>query len=356
MIKVGILGATGSVGQRFIQLLDNHPWFKITELAASEKSAGKPYGEAANWFLEEKIPDSLSRMIVKNCDPSQLDCDVVFSGLDSSVAGGIEENFAAHGFAVISNSKNHRYDDDVPLLIPEVNPGHLEIIKIQQRNRGWRRGFIITNPNCSAVGLVMALKPLRDKFGVKKVFVTTMQALSGAGYPGVSSLDILDNVVPFIDGEEAKLEMEPNKILGSIDNGKFRDADISISAHCNRVNVLDGHTECVSVKCERALSKDPREMIASVQNCLCEFSSEAQILALPSAPLRPIHIMEQQNRPQPRRDRNTDKGMAVCVGRIRPCNILDVRFTLLSHNTIRGAAGAAILNAELLFKKGYFDF
>lgn len=355
MINVGILGATGSVGQRFIQLLENHPWFKLTELAASERSAGKPYKEACKWFLDEPMPEKFARIKVKNCDQRELDCDIVFSGLDAEVAGEIEENFAAAGFAVISNSKNHRFDADVPLLIPEVNPDHLKMIDRQRKNRGYKKGFIVTNPNCSAIGLVMTLKPLDDAFGVKRVFVTTMQALSGAGYPGVPSLDMIGNVVPFIGGEEPKIEMETRKLLGSIKNNKFVDGKMVLSAHCNRVHVQDGHLECASIEFIKKPWKNSAEMVAKVKKVLAEFNAEPQRLKLPFAPKHPIYVLEEENRPQPRADRNRDKGMAVSVGRIRPCNIFDIRLSLLSHNTIRGAAGAAILNAELLYKKGYME-
>ncbi len=353
MINVGILGATGSVGQRFIQQLQNHLWYKITELAASERSAGKSYREAVRWFLDEPMPKDVMDMIVKNCEPSELNCDLVFSGLDSSVAGEIEENFAARDFAVISNSKNHRFDADVPLLIPEVNADHIGIIDFQRRKRGYKKGFIATNPNCSTIGLAIALKPLQDAFGVKRVFVTTMQAISGAGYPGVPSLDILGNVIPFIDGEEVKIETETKKILGLLKDNNFEEAGMVLSAHCNRVHVQDGHTECVSVEFDCPPAVSGEELVSRVRDCLNNFSGEPQALNLPFAPERPIHVLAEQNRPQPRADKSTDKGMAVCIGRIRPCNIFHVRFTLLSHNTIRGAAGAAILNAELLYRKGY---
>ncbi len=353
MIKVGILGATGSVGQRFIQQLQNHPWFTLTELAASERSAGKKYHEAVKWFLDEPMPDSVKNMTIKLCDPLALKCDLVFSGLDAEVAGEIEENFAANGFAVISNSKNHRFDADVPLLIPEVNPDHIDIIDHQRKNRGYKKGFIVTNPNCSAIGLVIALKPLHDAFGVKKVFVTTMQALSGAGYPGVPSLDIIGNVIPFIGGEEAKIEAEALKLLGALENNEFKNAPMLLSAHCNRVHVQDGHLECVSIEFEKKPWSNKEQMVEMVKKTLAEFSALPQELKLPFAPEHPIYVMSEENRPQPRADKNKDKGMAVSVGRIRPCNIFDVRFALLSHNTIRGAAGAAILNAELLYKKQY---
>lgn len=353
MIKVGILGATGSVGQRFVQLLQGHPWFKLTELAASERSAGKRYHEAVHWFLDEPMPEEVKNMTVKNCDPKELDCDIVFSGLDANVAGEIEEDFAQHDFAVISNAKNHRMEADVPLLIPEVNADHINMIDHQRKNRGYKKGFIVTNPNCSAIGLVMVLKPLQDAFGVKKVFVSTMQALSGAGYPGVSSLDIIGNVIPFIGGEEPKIETEALKLLGTFQNNHFENASMVLSAHCNRVHVQDGHLECASIEFAKKPGRTDEEMAEQVKKVLAEFSAEPQKLKLPFAPEHAIYVTEVENRPQPRADRNLDKGMAVTVGRIRPCNIFHVRLTLLSHNTIRGAAGAAILNAELLYKKGY---
>lgn len=351
-IKVGILGATGSVGQRFVQLLAGHPWFTLAELAASERSAGKKYKDAVNWFLDEPMPLEAAEMTIKNCDPKKLNCDMVFSGLDASVAGEIESAFAAHDFAVISNSKNHRMEPDVPLLIPEVNASHISAIDLQRKNRGYRKGFIVTNPNCSVTGLAIALKPLHTAFGVKKVFVTTMQAVSGAGYPGVPSLDIMGNVIPYIGGEEEKMEIEALKLLGEYRNGAFINADIKLSAHCNRVPVTDGHMECVSVEFAKKPWKNAEEMTTAVTAALEEFFGEPQKLKLPSAPMQPIHVFKEPNRPQPRPDRMLERGMAVSVGRIRKCNILDARFTLLSHNTIRGAAGAAILNAELLYKSG----
>jgi len=331
-ISVGILGATGSVGQKFVELLKDHPWFEIAALCASERSAGKPYAQAANWFQSSELPSRIGEMVVAPCEPT-MDCRIVFSGLDSEVAGPIEEAFARAGYVVVSNSKNHRMDALVPLLIPDVNPESLDLVKQQP----YGRGMIVTNPNCSTVGLVLALKPLVDRFGVEDVHVVTMQAVSGAGYPGVASLDIVDNVIPFIDGEEGKMETEPLKILG---------VPIKISATCNRVAVIDGHTECVSVRLKKSATAD--EMIEAWES----YRSEPQVLALPMAPTRPIHYLRDERYPQPRKHRMLDKGMAVTIGRLRPCPILDWKFTLLSHNTIRGAAGGAILNAELMVKRG----
>ncbi|MBW2038531.1 MAG: aspartate-semialdehyde dehydrogenase [Deltaproteobacteria bacterium] len=345
-IKVGILGGTGMVGQRFIQLLDGHPWFEVTEVAASERSAGRPYGEVmeGRWKLEGDIPPSVAQLLVKECTP-ELDCRLVFSALDANVAGPIEEEFAQAGYVVSSNSRNHRMAPDVPLLVPEVNPDHLEVIPIQKR-RWARGGYIITNPNCSVIGLVMPLAPLHKRFGVTKAIVTTLQALSGAGYPGVASLDIIDNVVPFIGGEEAKVETEPLKILGCLEDGRFVFAELKVSASCTRVNVRDGHMESVSVELKQEAS--PEDLIETWE----EFDPLAGY-GLPSAPSPPIVVRRENDRPQPRRDRDEGRGMACVVGRVRECPILDYKFFVLSHNTIRGAAGAAVLNAEYLYKKGY---
>ncbi len=344
-IKVGILGATGMVGQRFIQLLDGHPWFEITELAASERSAGKNYEDSVGdrWKLETVIPEKVRRLPVKECRPG-LDCRIVFSALDADVAGPVEEEFARAGYAVSSNSRNHRMDADVPLLVPEVNEGHLDVIEKQKKKHG-NNGFIVTNPNCSTIGLVLGIAPLHQKFTIKKIMVTTMQALSGAGYPGVASLDILDNVIPFIGGEEAKMESETLKILGSLKNGAFVFADMKVSASCNRVHVKDGHMECVSVAFEKKPA--PGDIISAWEsfNPLKQYS-------LPFSPPAPIVVMKNEKRPQPRFDREIGKGMTCSVGRLRECPVLDYKFVLLSHNTIRGAAGAAILNAELLNVKG----
>jgi len=346
-IKVGVLGATGMVGQRFIQLLDNHPFFEVSEVAASRRSAGEKYSEAiaGRWKLETPIPEKIADMVVRGCAPCEdFDCKIVFSALDAEIAAAIEKSFAKEGYAVCSNSRCHRMEPDVPLVVPEVNYNHLEILREQQKRRGFK-GFIVTNPNCSTIGLVLLLAPLHKTFNVKKVFVTTLQALSGAGYPGVASLDILDNVIPFIGGEEGKMETETLKILGELKNNKFKYADIKVSAHCNRVAVKDGHTECVSLELEKNVNRE--ELI----QCLRDFNPLKKF-NLPSAPDPPIILKGQDDRPQPKLDRDLGRSMAVSVGRIRKCNILDWKLVLLTHNTIRGAAGASILNAEILKAKG----
>lgn len=345
--RAGVLGATGLVGQRLIQLLADHPWFELTEVAASELSAGRSYAEAARWQLDSAIPEVARDLLVKSLDPS-LDCDFVFSALDSSIAGSAEEDFARAGYPVVSNSRNHRMDPDVPLLIPEVNAAHLDAIPLQQKLRGYDSGFIVTNPNCSTAGLVLVLKPLADAFGLEKVFVVTLQAVSGAGYPGVASMDIHDNVVPFISGEEEKMESEPQKLLGRWDGRRFVDAGLGISAHCNRVPVLEGHLECISVSLKKIASTE------EVREALRSFEVSAELASLPSAVRNPIVVLEEENRPQPRRDVNLGNGMAAVVGRVRECPLLDIKLTLLSHNLVRGAAGAAMLNAELLAARGFF--
>ena len=342
-IPVGILGATGSVGQKFIQLLDNHPFFEIVQIMASDKSAGKKYKDAVNWFLPSSIPEKVANMVVDKCLPNG-NIKFVFSGLDASVAGEIETSYAKAGYAVVSNAKNHRFDDDVPLLIPEVNPDHLAMISFQSYNGG----MIITNPNCSTIGLTLALKPLDDTFGLEQVNVVTMQAVSGAGYPGVSSLSIIDNIVPYIGGEEEKIESEPLKILGHLDNRKIKLNTFKISAQCNRVSVIDGHLESVQVKLKNKSS------IKDIIQTWINFKGEPQILELPTAPIQPIHYFDQPDYPQPRLHRDLEKGMAVSVGRLKDCKLFDYKFVVLSHNTMRGAAGGAILCAELLIKKGYF--
>lgn len=344
-LRVGILGATGTVGQRFIQLLETHPWLEVTEIAASDRSQGKPYQQACQWKISGHMPQYVRNMTVKDCAP-RLDCDLVFSGLPSSVAGEVETAFAQAGYPVLSNSKNHRMDEDVPLLVPEINPEHLELLKIQQKNHKYDGGFVVTNPNCTTMALVLALAPLEQAFGLEKVNVVTMQALSGAGYPGVSSLDIIDNVVPYIADEEEKVEIEPRKILGKLKDGKVTFADFKISAHCHRVNVLDGHLEAVSISLKR------RPSLEQFIDALKSYRSLPQELELPSAPRFPVVHVEGVDRPQPRFDRDVEKGMATVVGRIRPCSLFDFKLDLLGHNTIRGAAGAAILNAELLVKQG----
>ena len=342
-IPVAVLGATGSVGQRFIQLLENHPWFRLHEVVASERSAGKTYGEAADWRLETLLPSAASALTVKSLGAG-LESRLLFSGLDSSVAGEAEDDYANRGCAVISNSRNHRMDDDVPLLIPEVNAEHLEAIEKQRARRG---GYIVTNPNCSVVGLAMALAPLDRAFGVDQVQVTTMQAISGAGYAGVASYAILDNVIPFIGGgEEDKIEKEPRKILGRWDGTRHVDAPMTISAQVNRVPTIDGHLMTISVKLRERVSID------DVRAAIESFTGEPQQLGLPSAPKKPLHYIDDPDRPPPRLDRDRERGMAVSIGRLRPCHVLDLRMVALVHNTIRGAAGVAILNAELLKAKG----
>src|SRR5271169_2723458 len=308
--RAGVLGATGLVGQRLVKLLSNHPWFELTEVAASERSSGKSYAEAVRWHLDGPIPEAARSLVVKSLDPS-LDCDFVFSALDSSVAGGAEEDFARAGYPVVSNSKNHRMDPDVPLLIPEVNAAHLDAIPHQQKNRGYEGGFIVTNPNCSTAGLALVLKPLADAFGLEKVFVVTMQAVSGAGYPGVPSMDIHANVVPYISGEEEKMESEPQKLLGKWDGARFIDAGLGLSAHCNRVPVLDGHLECVSLSLKKVAS------LHEVREALCQFTVDAALAALPTAIRNPILVLDEDDRPQPRRDVHAGNGMAAVVGRVR---------------------------------------
>jgi len=346
--RVGVLGATGLVGQRLVKLLAGHPWFELTEVAASERSSGKSYAEAVRWHLDGSIPEGARSLVVKSLDPS-LDCDFVFSALDSSVAGGAEDDFARAGYPVVSNSKNHRMDSDVPLLIPEVNAAHLDAVRTQQKNRGYHGGFIVTNPNCSTAGLVLVLKPLADAFGLDKVFVVTLQAVSGAGYPGVPSMDIHANVIPFISGEEEKMESEPQKLLGKWDGSRFIDAGLGLSAHCNRVPVLEGHLECISVALKKIASlKEVREALRNFEVC-------SELASLPSAVRHPVHVLDGDDRPQPRRDVNAGGGMAAIVGRVRECPLLDIKLTLLSHNLVRGAAGAALLNAELLAARGFLN-
>lgn len=342
-IAVGILGATGMVGQKFVELLSHHPWFEITALAASERSQGKKYGEAMKWMMASPLCPELAHHRLQACAPN-LPCQIVFSGLDAEVAGEIEENFARSGYIVISNSRNHRMDPTVPLLIPEVNSHHLELIQLQR----FSPGMIITNPNCSVIGLALALKPLIDRWEIEKAHVVTLQAISGAGYPGVPSFDILDNVIPFISGEEEKVQTEPLKILGSLKNGKIQEYPIAISAQCNRVAVMDGHMACVSVKFTHSAKAE--DIIDAWQS----FKGDPQSLHLPMAPLQPILYLHDERHPQPKLHRHLDKGMVISIGRLRKCSLFDWKFTLLSHNTIRGAAGCAVLNAELMLKKGYF--
>jgi len=347
-IPVGILGATGTVGQRFIQLLHEHPWFEITWLAASDRSAGKLYPEAAKWNLATPIPAKIAAMKVSAAAPDSSTPKLVFAALDATAAQQIEPAFAEAGHAVVSNSSAFRMAEDVPLIIPEVNGDHVPLIKTQK----WYKkngGFMVTNPNCSAIGLVLALAPLHQRFGIDKIFVATMQAISGAGYPGVPSMDILGNVIPYIAKEEDKMEAETRKLLGSLNGSRVVDADLTLSAHCNRVAVEDGHTESVSLKLRKPATA---EEIIQAWN---EFRCLPQKLKLPTAPEQPIIYESAPDRPQPRLDRDRGRGMSAVCGRLRPCNIFDWKFTVLSHNTIRGAAGAAVLNGELLKAQGYIS-
>lgn len=345
--KVAILGATGAVGQRFIQLLQGHPWFKIEVLAASERSAGKKYKDACNWLMESNLPPEVAEMPVVNADVDSVSkagkVDLVFSSLPGDLAGPVETQFGAE-YPVFSKASAHRMAKDVPLLIPEVNPDHVALIPIQKKNRGWK-GFITTDPNCSTIQLAITLKPLMQ-FGLKQVIVSTMQALSGAGYPGVASLDIIDNVIPFISKEEEKVEEENQKILGTFNGKEVQKANFVISASCNRVHVKDGHLESVFAKL------DSNPTVEEIEDAFRNFKGEPQRLKLPSAPENPIVVRKEPNRPQPRYDRDEGKGMSVVVGRIRKDPIMTVKYMCLGHNTVRGAAGAGILSAELFAAKG----
>lgn len=342
-IRVGILGATGMVGQRFLQLLHGHPQFTVTALAASDRSQGKRYRDACVWRLPGEMP-AIARDLVVEAPEPPLDCDVAFSSLPADVAGPVESRFARAGYPVISNSSAHRMDDAVPLLIPEVNPEHMALL---DACKGRGPGFIVTNPNCSTAMIALALAPLAARFGVEAVAVTTLQAISGAGYPGVTALDITDNVVPFIAGEEEKIERETRKILGRLDGGHVQAAEFPVSAQCHRVNVVDGHLAAVRVRLRRPA--DPGEL----REAFLSFTALPQALRLPTAPERPILVRDEPDRPQPRLDRDAGRGMSITVGRIARDTVLGARFVVLSHNTIRGAAGAAILNAELLMARGY---
>ena len=345
--EVGVLGATGMVGQQFVNQLQDHPWFDLTWLGASERSAGKPYHEAASWTQDNPIPESVASRTVHSSTPENGAPQLVFSALDASVAGEIEQAFASAGHFVISNSKNHRMDADVPLLIPEVNADHAGLIAVQRKKRGWK-GAIVTNPNCCTITMVMGLAPLRP-FGIKKVIASTMQAISGAGYPGLPSMDITANVIPYIGGEEEKMQRETQKLLGDFKGDRVEALDAVVSAHCNRVGVVDGHTITVSVELENKPS------IAELEAAFASFRGVPQEKGLPTAPKQPVHLMKQPNRPQPRKDALMEDGMAVSVGRVRECPVLDYKFVVLGHNTIRGAAGAAVLNAELMLTEGLLD-
>jgi aspartate-semialdehyde dehydrogenase len=346
-LPIGILGATGMVGQRFIQLLEGHPFFEVAWLAASDRSSGKSYGEAAKWRLDTPLPERIAKMTVAPAGPNGAP-KIIFAALDAGIARDLEPLFANAGCAVVSNSSAYRMAPNVPLVIPEINAEHLRLIE-EQPSRQASGGYMVTNPNCSTIGLVMALKPLEERFGITQILVTTMQAISGAGYPGVPSMDILGNVVPYIGGEEEKMEAETLKLLGSLSGHAITPLDARISAHCNRVAVEDGHTESVSIKLGNKLGRPvTREEILAAWAEFRPLSGQQ----LPTAPDPPIEWAPEDDRPQPRLDRNRGNGMAVTAGRLRPCGLLDWKFTVLSHNTIRGAAGAAILNAELLASLG----
>ena len=358
-IKVGVLGATGMVGQNYIRLLENHPWFEVSYVAASPSSAGKKYSQAvaSRWHMPTGIPEAVQNLMVEDASDVMKaigQCGFVFSALemDKQAVQNLECEYAANNIPVVSNASAHRWTDDVPMLIPEINPEHLGIIAAQRETRSWSRGFIVVKPNCSLQSYLTPVYALiKAGYPVERMILSTMQAVSGAGYPGVASMDIVDNVIPFIGGEEEKSEQEPLKILGKITNGRFvPDESLKISAHCNRVPVVDGHTACVSI--EFGSRKPTKQDILSVWR---DFRAEPQELALPMAPEQPIIYLEELNRPQPRKDRDNDKAMAVTIGRLRPCPVFDFRFVGLSHNTVRGAAGGGILNAELLKARGYLD-
>jgi aspartate-semialdehyde dehydrogenase len=339
-IPVSILGATGTVGQKFVRLLADHPWFEVATVAASSTSAGKPYGEVTRWRETVPIPASVARLMVRDCTPP-LPGRIVFSALDAEIAGPIEQAFARAGAIVVTNTRTHRMDADVPLLIPEVNADHLELLGCQRERRGWK-GAILANPNCSTAALALALAPLHRAFTIDRLFVSTMQAVSGAGYPGVASLDILGNVIPYIGGEEEKIERESRKILGTLAGGSVEPAEFKVSAHTNRVPVVDGHMIAVSVGFVQRVST--QDAAAAIQ----AFQGPARVTALPSSPKPPLELEDRNDRPQPRLDLDRGKGMAVTVGRLRACPILDLRLMVLGHNTVRGAAGQGVQIAELL--------
>ena len=346
--RVAILGATGAVGQAFIRLLADHPWFEIAALAASERSAGKTYAEAARWVGDDAMPDRIAAMPVLACDPADVDADLVFSALDARAAGDVEPAFARAGRMVLSNAKNYRMEPDVPLLMPEVNAHHLDVLATQRERRGWT-GAIVTNANCASIPAAMVLAPLHQAFGVRRLFMATMQAVSGAGYPGVPSLDILGNVIPFINDEEPKIEIEINKMLGHVSAGAIRPAPFAVTAHANRVPVEHGHTVCMSVEFEQSVGPD------QVTAVLRDWRGAEEARGLPTAPARPIVLRDEPDRPQPRRDRMEGNGMAVVVGRVRRDPVFHVKLVAMTHNIIRGAAGASVLNAELMATRGLLD-
>jgi aspartate-semialdehyde dehydrogenase len=342
-IEVGVLGATGMVGQHFVKFLRDHPWFELTWVGASDRSAGKPYAEATAWRLEGAMPEKVAPLTVRACEPKNAP-KLVFSAMDASVATEIERAFAEAGHLVVSNSRNHRMEHDVPLLVPEINHDHLRMLPRQREARGWKGG-IVTNPNCSTIVMTLGLAPLKP-FGIKRVIASTLQAISGAGYPGVASMDINANIIPFIGGEEPKMESETQKIMGDLVNGHFEPLHAQVSAHCNRVPVVDGHTVCISVELEQ------KPGLEALRHAFDSYTSLPQQRSLPSAPPHPVIYMEQADRPQPRRDVERENGMAVFVGRLRDCPVFDYKFIACGHNTVRGAAGAAVLNAELMHSEG----
>ena len=343
--RVAVLGATGAVGQSFIRLLQNHPWFELTEVAASERSAGRSYAEATRWIGGDAMPDSVRSMTVQPCDPDNISAEIVFSALDSAAAQDAEPAFARAGKVVLTNAKNYRMDPDVPLVIAEVNPSHLSVLETQRRNRKWS-GAIVANGNCASIVAALPLAPIHERFGIANVFAVTMQAVSGAGYPGVPSLDILGNVIPLIKDEEPKIETEIQKFLGTVGSDSIRSAGFGVSAHANRVPVEHGHTICLSVALEtRADARD-------VERAIAEWRGAEVARALPSAPARAVIVSDEPDHPQPRRHVDTGKGMTVVVGRVRADPILDVKLVAMGHNIVRGAAGASVLNAELMVHCG----
>jgi aspartate-semialdehyde dehydrogenase len=345
-IPVSILGATGMVGQRFVSLLEDHPWFRVVALTGSDRSIGRPYGEACRWVLTDPMPDYARTMTVKPTEPDG-ESILAFSALPADLAREAEPGYAQAGKAICSNASAFRMETDVPLLIPDVNPDHTRLIDYQRKNRGWK-GFIVTNPNCTSTGLTMALRPILDGFGIRRMFVVSLQAVSGAGYPGVASLDILDNVIPYIGGaEEEKVETEPRKMLGELRDGKIVPAPFQVSAHTNRVAVSDGHTVCASLELEQKATPE------QIRTAMEKHAFPAAVRGLPSLPEHFIEVRDEVDRPQPRKDRDTGHGMTAVVGRIRPDPVFDIKFVVLSHNTIRGAAGGALLNAELMAAQKY---
>jgi len=346
-LDVAVLGATGAVGQRFVQLLADHPWFRVAEVVASDRSAGKPYAEACRWLLTGQPPAEVAPLTVLPLD-APLKSPLIFSALPTDVAKTLEPELAARGHVVCTNTSTHRMAEDVPILVPEINADHAGLIEVQRRNRGWTTGALVTTPNCTSTPVVMALAPLVP-FGIQQIHVVSLQAVSGAGYPGVASLDIFDNVVPFVGGEEQKVESEPRKMLGTLSADRIEWLNATISAACNRVPVIDGHIVCVSVKFDTGRAPS----LEDIRSAWANYRGHENTRGLPSAADPIVAYTEESDRPQPRRDRDAGRGMTATIGRLRPCPILDVKFVALAHNTIRGAAGGAILNAELLVGRGY---